>query len=139
MNYYSGEDVLIGGPFYAQHDTYLAGADGQVAIGCQQFDPGALLTVDGKIACEDVEVKQLNFADYVFKPGYKLMTFEELRAYIDQNGHLPGVPSAEKVAEDGLSLSEQSRIQMEKIEELTLYILQLEQRIKELEEDKENN
>jgi hypothetical protein len=107
--------------------------DGQVAIGCHVFDPGALLTVDGKIACEDVEVKQVNFADYVFKPDYYLMTFEELRAYIDQNSHLPGVPSAKEVAEDGLSISEQSRIQMEKIEELTLYILQLEQRIKDLE------
>lgn len=139
LNYYSGEDVVVGGEnpgegsFYAMHNTYLGYDDGQVAIGCHDFDPGALLTVDGKIACEDVEVKQLNFADYVFKPGYKLMTFEELRSYIDQYGHLPGVPSAEEIAEDGLSLSEQSRIQMEKIEELTLYILQLEQRIKELE------
>lgn len=140
LNYYSGQDVIVGGQnsgegsFYSVHNTYLASNDGQVAIGCSQFDPGALLTVDGKITAEDVEIKILDYPDYVFASGYKLMTFDELRAYIEMNKHLPNVPSAGQVSEEGLSLSDNSRVQMEKIEELTLYILQLEQRLKELEE-----
>lgn len=139
LNYYSGQDVIVGGQtagqgsFYSVHNTYLATNDGQVAIGCSQFDPGAMLTVKGKITTEDVEVKQLNYPDYVFATEYKLLTFDELRAYIEQNKHLPNVPSASEVTENGLSLSDNSRVQMEKIEELTLYILQLEQRMKELE------
>ncbi|HPS83630.1 MAG TPA: hypothetical protein PLA88_04900 [Bacteroidales bacterium] len=140
LNYYSGQDVIVGGQnsgegsFYSVHNTYLASNDGQVAIGCSQFDPGALLTVDGKITAEDVEIKILDYPDYVFAKDYKLMTFVELRAYIEMNKHLPNVPSAGQVSEEGLSLSDNSRVQMEKIEELTLYILQLEQRLKELEE-----
>lgn len=139
LNYYSGQDVVVGGQnpgegsFYSMHNTYLGYDDGQVAIGCHDFDPNATLTVKGKISTEDVEIKQLNFPDYVFAQDYKLMSFDELRNYININSHLPGVPSAEEISENGLSLSENSRIQMEKIEELTLYILQLEQRIKELE------
>lgn len=140
LNYYSGQDVVVGGQapgagsFYSMHNSYLAYDDGQVAIGCYDFDPGSLLTVDGKITAEDVEIKVLDYPDYVFAKDYKLMTFDELRAYIALNNHLPNVPSATQVSKEGLSISNNSRVQMEKIEELTLYILQLEQRLKELEE-----
>ena len=61
------------------------------------------------------------------------MPMSNLREYIEVEKHLPGVKSAEEVESEGIGLGELSRVQMEKIEELTLYILQLEERLKKLE------
>lgn len=74
------------------------------------------------------------FPDYVFDDNYALMPLENLGQYIAENNHLPNVPTAEEVAANGLNLGEMQRIQMEKTEENTLYILQLEERLKKLEE-----
>jgi hypothetical protein len=77
-----------------------------------------------------------NIPDYVFNPNYKLLTLEELRSYISTNKHLPNVPSANEFAETGVDLGELNRVLLEKVEELTLYILQLEERMKMLEAGK---
>lgn len=74
-----------------------------------------------------------NIPDYVFNPNYKLLTLEELRSYISTNKHLPNVPSANEFAETGVDLGELNRLLLEKVEELTLYIFQLEDRMKMLE------
>jgi hypothetical protein len=74
-----------------------------------------------------------NFPDYVFAPTYSLMPLTELRTYINTNHHLPNIPSAEEIEAQPVDLGELTRLMLEKIEENTLYILQLEQRIKELE------
>lgn len=64
----------------------------------------------------------MNVPDYVFEPGYALPTLFEIEAFIDQNGHLPGVPSAREVASNGaLNMTEMQMAQLEKIEELTLH------------------
>lgn len=76
------------------------------------------------------------FPDYVFESDYELMSFDELRTYINKNKHLPNVPSAKVVEANGADLGEMNRIMVEKVEELTLYILQLEARLKKLEEKK---
>ncbi len=81
----------------------------------------------------NVALKQ-DFPDYVFDDGYALMPLEQLGKYISENKHLPNVPTAAEVAANGLNLGEMQRIQMEKTEENTLYILQLEDRLKKLEE-----
>lgn len=91
--------------------------------------------VAGGILAERVKVKTYaNWPDYVFGEEYKLMPFNELREYIDLKHHLPGVPSADEVVEDGIELSEMNAKLLEKVEELTLYVLKLEERLKELEE-----
>lgn len=74
--------------------------------------------------------------DYVFAPDYNLMTFQELRNYITTEKHLPNVPSAKEYEETGVDLGEMNRVLLEKVEELTLYILQLEDRMKVLETTK---
>lgn len=72
--------------------------------------------------------------DYVFDPSYKLMSLNELKTYITTNKHLPNIPSAKEYEERGeLDLGELNRKLLEKVEELTLYILQLEERMKTLE------
>ncbi|MEM6718758.1 MAG: hypothetical protein AAF611_05575 [Bacteroidota bacterium] len=76
------------------------------------------------------------FPDYVFEHDYELISLEELRTFIHKNKHLPNVPSAKVVAADGADLGELNRVLVEKVEELTLYILQLEARLQKLEAKK---
>jgi len=76
------------------------------------------------------------FPDYVFENDYELLSFDDLRRYINQNKHLPNVPSAKTVEANGADLGELNRVLVEKVEELTLYILKLEARLKKVEEQK---
>jgi hypothetical protein len=88
---------------------------------------GYQLSVDGKIIAEEVKVQlSTSWPDYVFADDYRLMPLDELEKSIKQNKHLPNIPSAAAVtAEKGIELGEMNRKLVEKIEELTLYILQL--------------
>ncbi|WP_156874860.1 hypothetical protein [Sulfitobacter alexandrii] len=71
----------------------------------------------------------MNVPDYVFEPGYDLPTLAEIDAFIADNGHLPGVPSAAEVAGSGLDMTRMQMAQLEKIEELTLHTISQENRI----------
>lgn len=77
-----------------------------------------------------------NIPDYVFSPTYNLMSLSELRIFIRENSHLPNVPSAAEYEKTGVDLGEMNRVLLEKVEELTLYILQLEERVNQLEDQK---
>ena len=102
---------------------------------------GYALSVGGKIASEEILVDlKADWPDYVFKNDYKLKSLNEVQDYINKKGHLPGLPSAADVQDVGIELGEMNRLLVEKIEELTLYILQQEKRIKALEDkDSANN
>lgn len=92
------------------------------------------LYVGGSVICEELIVKlQANWPDFVFAPSYKLKPLSEVKTYIAENNHLPDVPAACEVQENGIATGEMLTIQMKKIEELTLYLIQMEERIKELE------
>lgn len=83
------------------------------------------LFVKGGILTEEVRVSLQNtWADYVFKKDYKLPTLTEVENHIAQKGHLINVPSAEEVKKNGIELGKMAKIQQEKIEELTLYIIE---------------
>jgi|GEM_PF-2554333 len=87
----------------------------------------------GYVYAREVNVQLAAFPDYVFEKDYKLLPLEQLGSYINKNHHLPNVPSAKTIKENGADLGELSRIQMEKIEELALYIIELEKRLANLE------
>lgn len=88
------------------------------------------LTVTGKIICEELKVQlQGAWPDYVFKKEYGLMPMDELREFISENNHLPNIPAAATMERDGIEVGELQRRMMEKIEELTLYVLQLEEKV----------
>jgi hypothetical protein len=70
-----------------------------------------------------------NFPDYVFEEDYQLMSLSDLENYISKNKHLPNMPTAAEVEEKGMELSELVRVQTEKIEELTLYVIQLKREL----------
>jgi hypothetical protein len=87
---------------------------------------GYSLSVDGKIMAEEVTVQNSTaWPDYVFANDYKLMPLNELEASINKNKHLPNIPSAAVVEKEGISLGQMNRKLMEKVEELTLYIIEL--------------
>ena len=74
-----------------------------------------------------------NWPDYVFAPDYNLMSIDELSTFIERHGHLPGVPSAHEVEKErGIELGEMNRILLEKVEELTLMIIQQQREIDSL-------
>ncbi len=83
------------------------------------------LFVNGGILTEEVRVMlKVQWADYVFEEAYNLPKLEEIETFIKENKHLPNVPSAREVSENGLELGEITTIQQEKIEELTLYLIE---------------
>ena len=108
-------------------------ASGNMGIGTS--DPlGYKLAVKGTIHALQVNVDQSNWADYVFKSTYKLTPLPELKTYIDQNQHLPDVPSAAEVEKNGLNLGEMNKTLLKKVEELTLYLIEKDKEIKEQKE-----
>ncbi|MBC7774711.1 MAG: hypothetical protein H7246_04670 [Phycisphaerae bacterium] len=97
---------------------------------------GYRLAVNGKVICEELKV-QLKSAwpDYVFSPNYKLRTLEEVEAHIKSENHLPGIPAAAELEKDGLEVGDMQKRMMEKIEELTLYLIDQNKRLEQLEQD----
>ncbi|NBV42621.1 hypothetical protein EBR96_07625 [bacterium] len=105
--------------------------DGKMGIGTSI--PKYMLDVNGTIRANEVLVNIPYWADFVFEPSYRLKSLEDLEAFINANRHLPDVPSEVEIRGAGVSLSEMQAVHMKKIEELTLYIIQLHKRIEALE------
>ena len=108
--------------------------NGSVGIGTTT--PGSFkLAVEGKIGAREVNVTLANpWPDYVFAPTYNLPTLESIKTYIDQNKHLPEVPSAKEMEANGINLGDMNMLLLKKIEELTLYILEQNKKLEKLEE-----
>ncbi|MFC1683435.1 hypothetical protein ACFL0G_04440 [Candidatus Zixiibacteriota bacterium] len=107
---------------------------GNVGIGTSS--PGYKLDVAGDInTTGDIRKNGgvYNHPDYVFEPEYDLMPLADLNNYLEQNRHLPGMPSAKEVEEEGIMLFEQNRLLLEKLEESYLYIVELQKKIVKLE------
>lgn len=94
---------------------------------------GYNLFVDGGILTEEARVNlKAGWADYVFNKDYELKPLAEIEKFINENGHLPNVPSACQVKEEGIELGHMAKVQQEKIEELTLYLIQQNKEIESL-------
>lgn len=105
--------------------------EGFVGIGTS--NPDEMLTVKGKIHAREVII-DLNgpLADFVFSPNYSLMPLHKVEAFVKTNKHLPEIPSAAEVKEKGLSMGEMQNKLLQKIEELTLYVIEQQKQIEEL-------
>jgi len=91
------------------------------------------LDVVGTIKAKEIKVTAQT-ADFVFEEDYQLRSLEEVNSFITTNKHLPEIPSATQMEVDGVNLAEMNKLLLQKIEELTLYMIDQEQRIKELEQ-----
>jgi hypothetical protein len=107
----------------------------KVAINTLTPAAGYQLSVNGKVICEELVVQDsADWPDYVFAEDYDLMSLEEVEASIRKNKHLPGIPSAKKMDEDGIPLGQVQKQMMEKIEELTLHLIEQNKRLQAQEE-----
>jgi len=96
---------------------------GNVGIGTT--DPTEKLSVNGNIRAKEIKVEATNWPDYVFENDYPITPLNEVEAFVIANKHLPGIPNGDRIAEEGISLGEMNKKLLEKIEELTLYIIDL--------------
>ena len=109
--------------------SFIINDNGNVGIGTGKVE-GYRLSVEGKIRSREVEVNALQWADFVFEKDYELLSLSSVEAYVKKNKHLPNVPSEKEVKERGINLGEMDAILLRKIEELTLYVIELEKQIK---------
>lgn len=108
-------------------------ASGDVGIGTDQ--PLYELDVRGTIRANEIIVDIPTGADFVFETGYSLMPLSELSAYVRMNHHLPEIQSAAEMQTEGVSVSDMQTRLLQKIEELTLYILQQQELINSLQQE----
>jgi hypothetical protein len=106
------------------------GTSGNIGIGTTS--PDAKLAVNGTIHSKQVKVDLTGWPDYVFKPQYNLPSLTEVKKHIDQNQHLPDMPSETEVAKNGVDLGEIVKLQTKKIEELTLYLIEQQKEVEQL-------
>ncbi len=121
----NSESTGGGGTSVWSEANTTASYNGEVAIGRATVPNGYKLAVEGHVRAREVRVDQENWPDYVFKEGYDLPTLEEIQEHIQEKGHLPNIPSATEVEANGVQLGEMDRLLLEKIEQLTLYVIQL--------------
>lgn len=86
----------------------------------------------GLLRARKIRIDLETWADYVFEPHYQLMPLNELKTYVAAEKHLPGVPTAAEVEEEGIDLGEMNQVLLEKIEELTLYVIELNEEVEKL-------
>jgi hypothetical protein len=120
---YSGRPSLI------LQDNWLVAKDGKISIGTADAK-GYKLAVAGSAIAESMTVQlRAQWPDYVFKKTYQLPSLSSIAEYIAKNSHLPDMPSAKEVEANGVNLGEANRLLLKKVEELTLYILELDKKV----------
>ncbi|MFL9483221.1 pyocin knob domain-containing protein [Chitinophagaceae bacterium LWZ2-11] len=133
FNNYDYTSVLVAGHQPNTAEIRLL-ANGNVGIGTTS--PTEKLSVNGNIRSKKITVTQQNWPDYVFDSSYTLQSLSQVEQFIKDNKHLPDVPSAKEVADKGLDLGDNQALLLKKIEELTLYMIEMK---KENEEMKKEN
>lgn len=117
-------------PVYKLDVRGTAAFSGKVIIG--QTSAQSDLNVNGTIKTRKITVTQTNWPDYVFDSSYQLKPLRQVEQYIQQNKHLPDVPSAATVNKDGVDVGDNQALLLKKIEELTLYIIQQNKDMQEM-------
>ena len=119
----SGALALSAGGLTVGTTQLVVQANGNVGIGIS--DPTNALAVNGTIKCKEVIVTLAGWADFVFEDDYELMPLNDVDEFIRDHGHLPGMPSAEDVASGGVKMGEMQSKLLQRIEELTLHVIEL--------------
>lgn len=117
--------IQTGYPFTAVMDFSL---DGKVGIGTSNLTTNDRLFVNGSIKATEIRV-ETGWADFVFEKDYNLPSLKELEQFINKNKHLPDIPTEEQVIKEGICLGEMNSKLLQKVEELTLYVIDLQKQI----------
>ncbi|WP_025743060.1 DUF4200 domain-containing protein [Aquimarina pacifica] len=112
--------------------VFLVPDGGKVGVGTTSFGSHTFV-VDGTVGAREIRVESGSWSDFVFESGYALPSLRDVENHIKENGHLQDIPSAKEVVANGFFLGEMDAKLLQKIEELTLYTIQQEKKIKELE------
>lgn len=141
LRVYIGDDIdnddrfVIGNNFWNNasvwREWFVVTNKGRVGIGGVSYPQNAL-EVNGTIRAKEVKV-ETGWADFVFAPDYALPSLKEVESHIKEHKHLPGIPTEAEVLENGVSLGEMNVKLLQKVEELTLYIIQQNKKIDSLE------
>ena len=110
-------------------NVYLVAGTSTGNVGIGTNAPREKLSVNGKIRAHEIKVEQANWPDYVFEDSYKNLSLKEVEKFIKKNKHLPDMPTAAAIEKNGLALGEIVKLQQQKIEELTLHLIQQEKLI----------
>lgn len=114
---------------YGEFDNDFVTINGKLGVGASNVPDSISLLVDSLIIAKEVVISTRSFPDYVFEENYKLATLGELEDSINILGHLPGIPSKEEVLEQGIDTGTLSLSLLEKVEELTLYLIELDEEL----------
>ncbi len=136
LNFWKTYDYS-GGANYVLFLSEKPGCVGNVGIGTK--NPTRKLSVNGAVLAKEVVVsnESTHWPDYVFSSDYEPMSLGDLEAFVKANSHLPGVPSAAEVEDEGIKLGEMNAVLLQKVEELTRYVIDLQKQIDELKQGKE--
>jgi hypothetical protein len=110
-----------------------------VKVGIGTPNPQYMLDVRGNAHFFEVRVRTESWSDFVFDDNYQLPDLQQLELFVKTNRHLPDVPSEAEVIENGVDLGEMNKVLLQKVEELTLIIIEQDKRLRKLEEEKSNN
>jgi hypothetical protein len=135
----SGNIVQIWNGNLSSPQTYSSAftinRSGQVSIGTMKpisTYANYKLGVDGDIVAKRCVIQVDQWADFVFQNNYQLPDLDEVHEYIQENKHLPGIPSETEIKEKGIDVGEMNRLLMQKVEELTLYLIDLKKENEEI-------
>jgi chitodextrinase len=131
---YTSENANLNTVDWTARDVF---ADRNIGIGTTDTQ-GYRLAVAGNVIAEGVKVElQGNWPDFVFKDGFELLSLEQVKAYITKNGHLPNIPNAEQIQKEGIDLGAMNAKLLQKIEEMTLYLIEQQSEIEKLRSENE--
>lgn len=108
-------------------------ANGNIGIGT--VNPTSKLDINGTVRAKEVKIEATGWADFVFDKNYNLPSLADVEKYVNEKQHLPGIPSEKEVLENGVNVVDMQAKLLQKIEELTLYVIEQSKQIKELKEE----